>query len=151
MSDKGKSDQQIEREERFRVAMENTRGTIPGVQSQEYQRKLDRQRAVTRTYHADLDNDERLAVRAGHSPQRRERDRRNRVGAYSAAREADEELDFFVGNRRSDEYLQRVCAGTEQRIRERDKLESAEREREVTKKWIHIQIQSNSFVSQNKM
>lgn len=145
MSDKGKSDQQIEREERFRVAMENTRGTIQQVRSQEHQRRLERHRAVTRTYHADLANDKRLAARDGHSAQRRERDRRNRIEAYCTARDADEVLNFFVFNRRSDEYNQRVGASTEQRIRERDELERAELKRvegqqvyskEIEKKYI---------------
>lgn len=127
MSDKGKSDQQIENEERFRVAMETTRGTIQEVRSQQFQRKLERKRAVTQTYHADLGNDERLAAQADHSAQRRERDRENRFGAYRAAGEADEGLDFFIFNRRCDEFNQRVRAGTERRIRERDELERAKR------------------------
>lgn len=130
MGDKGKSDQQIEREERLRVAMENTRGTMEEARSQQYQRRLKRQRTVTRTHHANLDNDERLAARAGHSAQRRENDRANHAGAYRAAREADDVLDLFVFNRRSDEYNQHVRAGTERRIRERDEIERAERDRE---------------------
>lgn len=127
MSDYGKSDQQIEREERLRVAMENTRGTIEEVQSQLYQRKLERKIIVTQTYRADVDNDERLAIRDSFSVQRRERDHKNRVDAYRAAQEADEELDFFVFNRRSDEYNQRVRAGIKRRLRERDELDRAKR------------------------
>lgn len=127
MSDKGKSDEQIENEEGMRVAMENTRGTIQAVRSQQYQRRLERRREVTRAYHADRENDERLAARAGHSAQRRERDSENRSGAMIAAHRADEDLDFFLCNRRSDEYNQRVRAGAELRIRQRDALELAKR------------------------
>lgn len=103
MSDEGKSDQKIENEERFRVASEDTRGRIQEVRFQLYQRKLERRREVTETYHVDLERDQQLAARAGHSAQRRECDRENRKNAYRSAIEADEGLEFFILNRRGDE------------------------------------------------
>lgn len=130
MSDKGKSDQQIEREEKFRVAHENTRG----YDSEAYQLKLERKREIARTYRVTLSNDEQLATRAGYSDVRRQRDFKNRSHAYRAAHDDDERMEFLVFNRRSDQYNQRVREGYERRIAERNEGERVERERGVAKK-----------------
>lgn len=129
MSDKGKSDQQIEREERFRVALEDTRGHDYAARSEANKRTMEKKREMAHTHRATLSNDEQLAARAGHSEQRRQRDSMNRRQAYRAALDDDERMNFFVGNRASDQYNQRVRDGTERRIRERN-----ERERESVKK-----------------
>lgn len=44
----------------------------------------------------------------------------NRYHAYMSARDDDERMDFFVGNRASDQYNQRVREGTERRLRQRE-------------------------------
>lgn len=95
MSDKGKSDQQIEREERFRVALADTRGRDSAALLEATERKMERKREISRTYRATLANDAQLAARAGHSDQRRERDFMNRYHAYMSARDDDERMDFF--------------------------------------------------------
>lgn len=79
MSDKGKSDRQIENEERFKVAAECSRGRDEEVRPKAYQRVLERRSEIMRTYHADL------AARAGHCDRRRDRDSDNRYHAYRAA------------------------------------------------------------------
>lgn len=126
MSDKGKSDQLIEREERFRVALEDTRGHDYAARSEANQRTMEKKREIRHTYRATLANDEQLAARAGHSDQRRQRDSMNRYHAYNAAKDDDERMDFFFGNRAGDQYNQRVHEGTERRIRERNESEREE-------------------------
>lgn len=125
MSDTGKSDQQIENDERFRVAAENTRGSDEEVRSEAYKRVLERRSEIFRTYRANLANDKQLAARAGYSDERRQRDSDNSYRAYRAARDDDELMEMMVFNRRSDQYLQRVREGTQRRIRERDEHEGA--------------------------
>lgn len=130
MSDKGKSDRQIENEERLRVAAEDTRGRDDEVRSEAYRRVLERRSEISRTHRANLANDEQLAARAGHSDERRQRDSDNRYRAYRAARDDDEQMESLISNHRSDQYIQRVREGTERRIREREEGERVERERE---------------------
>lgn len=131
MSDKGKSDRQIENEERFRVAAENARGHDEEVRSEAYKRVLERRSEIFRSYRADFANAEQSAARAGHSDRRRQRDSDNRSRAYRAARDDDERLGFLVFNRTSYQYRERVREGCERRIRERDERVECDHKRDA--------------------
>lgn len=126
MSDKGKSLEQIEREERLRVALADTQGQDSAVRLEAIKLKMEKRREIARAYRVTLANDEKLAARAGYSGERRQRDFINRYHAYRAAHDDDERMDFFVANRASDQYNQRV--------RERVDRVERERERETAKK-----------------